>query len=86
MVLQDLGTYRIGIFTLTILASAVGESSKHVRSLSDAIADDIIAARGAALITALLIVGIAFAVMLADLSGCSSPRCRLTSLAADRSS
>ncbi|MBV8402243.1 MAG: MFS transporter [Acetobacteraceae bacterium] len=67
--LQDLGTYGIGIFTPTILASAVGESSKHVRSLSDAIADDIIAAKGAALITALLIVGIAFAVMLADRVG-----------------
>ena len=66
---QDLGTYGIGIFTPTILASAVGESSKHVRSLSDAIADDIIAAKGAAMITALLIVGIAFAVVLADRMG-----------------
>jgi MFS family permease len=67
--LQDLGTYGIGIFTPTILAAAVGASSDHVRSLSDAIADDILAAKGAALITALLIVGIAFAVFLADWVG-----------------
>jgi putative MFS transporter len=67
--LQDLGTYGIGIFTPTILASAVGETSHHVRSLSDAIADDIVAAKGAALITALLIVGIALAVVLADKLG-----------------
>ncbi len=67
--LQDLGTYGIGIFTPTILAAAVGETSHHVRSLSDAIADDIVAAKGAALITALLIVGIAFAVVLADKMG-----------------
>ncbi len=67
--LQDLGTYGIGIFTPTILAAAVGSSSEHVRSLSDAIADDIVAAKGAALITSLLIIGIAFAVVLADRVG-----------------
>lgn len=58
--LQDLGTYGIGIFTPTILAAAVGMNSDHARS---------IAAKGAALITTLLIVGIAFAVMLADTVG-----------------
>ncbi|HTV73274.1 MAG TPA: MFS transporter [Candidatus Acidoferrales bacterium] len=67
--LQDLGTYGIGIFTPTILAAAVGQSADHVRSTSDLIANDIIAAKGAALITALLIVGIAFAVVLADKVG-----------------
>jgi MFS family permease len=67
--LQDLGTYGIGIFTPTILAAAVGGNSDHARSVLDLILDDIAAAKGAALITALLIVGIVFAVMLADVVG-----------------
>lgn len=67
--LQDLGTYGIGIFTPTILAAAVGANSDHARSIADLIQNDIIAAKGAALITTLLIVGIAFAVMLADTVG-----------------
>jgi MFS family permease len=67
--LQDLGTYGIGIFTPTILAAAVGGSSDHARSIADVIQQDIIAAKGAALITTLLILGILFAVMLADIVG-----------------
>jgi MFS transporter, putative metabolite transport protein len=67
--LQDLGTYGIGIFTPTILAAAVGANSDHARSVADLIANDITAAKGAALITSLLIVGIIFAVMLADTVG-----------------
>jgi MFS transporter, putative metabolite transport protein len=67
--LQDLSTYGIGIFTPTILAAAIGGTAEHVRSLSDVIANDIVAAKGAAMITTLLIVGIAFAVMLADTLG-----------------
>jgi MFS transporter, putative metabolite transport protein len=67
--LQDLGTYGIGIFTPTILAAAVGANSDHARSVSDLIANDITAAKGAALITTLLIVGVIFAVMLADVVG-----------------
>jgi putative MFS transporter len=67
--IQDLGTYGIGIFTPTILAAALGGGSDHVRSISDLISDGILAAKGAALITFLLIVGIAFAVVLADRLG-----------------
>ena len=67
--LQDLGTYGIGIFTPTILAAAVGANEDHARSIADLIQKDITAARGAALITALLIVGIIFAVLLADVVG-----------------
>jgi putative MFS transporter len=67
--IQDLSTYGIGIFTPTILAAALGGSSDHIRSLSDVIADDILAAKGAAMITVLLIVGILFAVVLADRLG-----------------
>ncbi|SOE93602.1 Nitrate/nitrite transporter NarK [Burkholderia sp. D7] len=67
--LQDLGTYGIGIFTPTILAAAFGSKPDHVRSVSDLILNDILAAKGAALITTLLIVGIVFAVMLADKVG-----------------
>ncbi|WP_428533571.1 MFS transporter [Rhodopila sp.] len=67
--LQDLGTYGIGIFTPTILAAALGGGADHIRSVSDLIADGILAAKGAALITFLLIVGICFAVLLADRLG-----------------
>lgn len=67
--LQDLGTYGIGIFTPTILAAALGANSDHARSVKDLILNDITAAKGAALITTLLIVGILFAVMLADVVG-----------------
>jgi len=67
--LQDLSTYGIGIFTPTILAAALGHQAEHVRSMSDLIANAILAARGDAMITLLLIVGIAFAVFLADKVG-----------------
>ena len=67
--LQDLGTYGIGIFTPTILAASIGTEASHVRSLSDVIGNDIVAAKGAAMITMLLIVGITFAVLLADRVG-----------------
>jgi MFS transporter, putative metabolite transport protein len=67
--IQDLGTYGIGIFTPTILAAALGSSADHVRSISDLILNDILAAKGAAMITTLLIIGIIFAVALADVVG-----------------
>ncbi len=67
--LQDLGTYGIGIFTPTILAAALGANSDHPRSVHDLILNDITAAQGAALITSLLIIGILFAVALADAVG-----------------
>ncbi len=67
--IQDLGTYGIGIFTPVILAAALGGGSDHVRSLTDMISDSILAAKGAALIDVLLIVGILFAVALADRFG-----------------
>jgi MFS family permease len=67
--LQDLGTYGIGIFTPTILAAAIGANSDHARSVSDLIQKAITAAKGDAMITPLLILGILFAVMLADVVG-----------------
>jgi MFS family permease len=67
--LQDLSTYGIGIFTPTILAAAIGHKAEHVRSMSDLIANATLAAKGDAMITMLLIVGIAFAVLLADKLG-----------------
>jgi MFS transporter, putative metabolite transport protein len=67
--LQDLGTYGIGIFTPTILAASVGHKAAHVRNLADLIGNDQLAAKGAALIDVLLIVGIIFAVLLADRVG-----------------
>jgi MFS transporter, putative metabolite transport protein len=67
--LQDLSTYGIGIFTPTILATALGHKAEHVRSMSDLITNATMAARGDAMITTLLIVGVLFAVMLADKLG-----------------
>ncbi len=67
--LQDLGTYGIGIFTPTILAAALGGPADHIRSLGDLISDVILAAKGSAIINVLLIVGIVFAVVLADKLG-----------------
>ncbi len=67
--LQDLGTYGIGIFTPTILAAAIGNKPDQIRSVGDLIISDILAAKGAALITTLLIVGIIIAVVLADKVG-----------------
>jgi MFS family permease len=67
--LQDLGTYGIGIFTPTILAASIGHKTAHVRNLADLINNDVLAAKGAALIDVLLIVGIICAVLLADKLG-----------------
>jgi len=67
--LQDLGTYGIGLFTPTILAAALGHETEHVRSLADLIGNDELAARGAALIDVLLIVGIVCAIIFVDRIG-----------------
>ncbi|HEV8713075.1 MAG TPA: MFS transporter [Candidatus Binatia bacterium] len=67
--LQDLGTYGIGIFTPIILASTIGAKNEHARNLAELIHNDILAARGAALLDVLLLVGIVFAVFLADKVG-----------------
>jgi len=75
------GTYGIGIFTPTILAAAFGGGADHIRSLSDMISDDILAAKGAAMINVLLIVGIFCAVVLADIAAGSSCRSLASSAA-----
>lgn len=67
--LQDLGTYGIGIFTPTILAAAVGHKKEHATAISDLVQNDMIAAKGAAVIDVLLIFGILAAVLLADRVG-----------------
>ena len=67
--LQDLGTYGIGIFTPTILAATLGHKTANVRSLADLVANDELAARGAALIDVLLIVGILAAIFLVNRVG-----------------
>jgi MFS family permease len=67
--LQDLGTYGIGIFTPTILATLIGARSEHPRNVADIIHADVIATKGAALIDVLLIVGMVFAVLLVDRVG-----------------
>ncbi len=68
--LQDLGTYGIGIFTPVILASTVGEKSKHVaHNILGLIHNDMIAAKGAAFIDIFLIIGIVVAMLFSDKIG-----------------
>ena len=67
--LQDLGTYGIGVFTPTLIASALGSGPDRIRSPADLIASGIHSAEAAALTTSLLIVGIVFAIGLADTFG-----------------
>jgi MFS transporter, putative metabolite transport protein len=67
--LQDLGTYGIGIFTPTILVKTIGHETIVDNNISAMIARDILAAKGAALLDVLLIVGILAAVLLADRVG-----------------
>src|SRR6266478_4341327 len=67
--LQDLGTYGIGIFTPTILATLIGARVDHPRNTAELVQSDILATKGAAFIDVLLIVGIVFAVLLADRVG-----------------
>jgi putative MFS transporter len=67
--LQDLGTYGIGIFTPTILVKVIGHEDVVAQNVSALIARDILAAKGAALLDVLLIVGILAAVLLADRVG-----------------
>jgi len=67
--LQDLGTYGIGIFTPTILATTLGHSVVKSGSIAQIVHGDMDAARGTAVIDLLLIVGIIAAVMLADKVG-----------------
>jgi len=67
--LQDLGTYGIGIFTPTILVKVIGHEDFAAQNVSALIARDILAAKGAALLDVLLIVGILAAVLLADRVG-----------------
>ncbi|MTI45558.1 sugar transport protein [Roseibium hamelinense] len=67
--LQDLGTYGIGIFTPVILATALGHEKVHATSTADLLHNDLLAAKGAAMIDVLLIVGIIFAILLTDRVG-----------------
>lgn len=67
--LQDLGTYGIGIFTPIILSTLVGRERQHPLTIADIVHNDMLAARGAAMVDLLLIVGIVVAVLLADRVG-----------------
>ncbi|MEI6491341.1 MAG: MFS transporter [Verrucomicrobiota bacterium] len=67
--LQDLGTYGIGIFTPTILGKLLGHANLGKPNLAAVIHSDMIAAKGAAFLDLLLLVGIVCAVFLADKLG-----------------
>ncbi len=66
--IQDLATYGIGIFTPTILATLIGQQRVNT-SLSDIIHNDMLAAKGSALMDLLFVVGIIFAILLVDRLG-----------------
>ena len=63
--LQDLSTYGIGIFTPVIIAMAFGEMNQAT-TVGDLIQNDMIGAKGTALIDVGFLVGIAAAIVLAD--------------------
>ncbi|MDX2081354.1 MAG: MFS transporter [Terrimicrobiaceae bacterium] len=66
--LQDLGTYGIGIFTPTILASMLGhESAGH--TLSDVVRNDMLAAKGSAIMDFFFFGGIIAAILLVERVG-----------------
>jgi putative MFS transporter len=67
--LQDLATYGIGIFTPTILVKTLGHEIDTRHNVSALIARDLLAAKSAALLDILLIVGIVGAVLMADRVG-----------------
>lgn len=67
--LQDLGTYGIGIFTPTILGKILEHPNLGMPNLAAVIHNDMIAAKGAAFLDLLLLVGIVCAVFLADKLG-----------------
>ena len=66
--LQDISTYGIGIFTPIIIAAAFGaEAQEH--NLSAVIHNDLLGAKGTALVDIGFLVGIAFAIWLSDKLG-----------------
>lgn len=67
--LQDLGTYGIGIFTPTILAATFGSKTEHPRSVAELLGNDILAAKGAAFLDVLLVLGILAAIFLVERVG-----------------
>jgi MFS transporter, putative metabolite transport protein len=66
--LQDLSTYGIGIFTPTILLAVIGAESDG-QTLHATIHNDILGAKGSALMEVLFVVGILFAILLVDRVG-----------------
>jgi MFS transporter, putative metabolite transport protein len=66
--LQDLGVYGIGIFTPTILAAVIGKESKS-HGLSDTIHNDILGAKGSAMMDVLFVLGVIVAIFLVDRAG-----------------
>ena len=68
LMVQDLGTYGIDIFTPVILASALSEAAK-VHSLGDLVNNVLLSARGTTLLDVLLVIGVLVAVTLVEGSG-----------------
>lgn len=67
--LQDLGTYGIGIFTPTILAATFGAAQAHPGSVAELLANDMLAAKGAAFLDVLLVAGVLMAIVLVERVG-----------------
>jgi MFS family permease len=67
--IQDLGTYGIGVFTPTLIATALGKGPDKIRSPADLVASGVHSAEASVITTSMLIVGIAFAIGLSDKLG-----------------
>jgi MFS family permease len=67
--IQDLGTYGIGVFTPTLIATALGKGPDKIRSPADLVASGVHSAEASVITTSMLIVGIAFAIALSDKLG-----------------
>ncbi|MGC4960508.1 MFS transporter [Gordonia sp. DT101] len=67
-VLQDLCTYGVGIFTPVLLAAVVGRQS-DLDSLQDVIHNDMLGAKGSALMDIVFIIGIVVAIFLVERVG-----------------
>lgn len=67
--LQDLGTYGVGLFTPTILASVVGADPGKARNIADVIHHDLLASKGAGFLDLLLLAGMIAAIFLVEKAG-----------------
>jgi len=67
--LQDLGTYGIGLFTPTILATVIGADTGNASNVAALIQQDLMASKGAAFLDVILLFGMIAAILLVEKTG-----------------